>query len=228
MLGTLVNTATVIVGSVIGLLIHKGISQRLADQMMQGLALCSIAIGVQGALKGENSLIMIISMAIGVVIGESIDIDKRVNKAVIAFEKKFFKSRDHQEKSISEGLITSSLVFCIGSMTVIGCMNSGLLNDHSMLFTKATLDFCSSMVFASTLGIGVLLSAGVILVYQGGLTLLAMWAAPLLTTSVVNEMTCVGSLLIIATGLNLLGVTKLKLMNYLPAMFLPILLCMFL
>ena len=124
-------------------------------------------------------------------------------------------------------LVTSSLLFCVGSMTIVGCLNAGLMNDNTMLYTKSTLDFCSSMIFASTLGIGVMLSAAVVLVYQGGLTLLASLAAPLLTTSVINEMTCVGSLVIIATGLNLLGITKIKLMNYIPAMFLPILLCLF-
>ena len=111
-------------------------------------------------------------------------------------------------------------------MTIIGVMNAGLLGDNTMLFTKSVLDFCASIIYASTLGVGVLLSAVFVLVYQGGLTCLAIVAAPLLSTTVVNEMTCVGSLVIVAMGLNLLGVTKIKLMNYLPAMFLPIILCM--
>lgn len=226
MLGTIVNTGTVLLGSLIGLFLNQGIPERIANQMMKALGLCTIFIGVQGAFKGENTLIMIVSMVIGVVIGEGIDIDKRVTNTVNHLEEKFVKKQD-QKHSISEGLITSSLLFCVGSMTIVGCLNAGLLNDNTMLYTKATLDFCSSMIFASTLGIGVILAAGVVLIYQGGLTLLASLAAPLLTTAVINEMTCVGSLVIIATGLNLLGVTKIKLMNYIPAMFLPIILCLF-
>lgn len=226
MLGTIVNTGTVLMGSLIGLLLNKGIPERIADQMMKALGLCTIFIGVQGAFKGENTLIMIISMVIGVVIGEGIDIDRRVTSIVNRLEKKFVKKHTGKH-SLSEGLITSSLLFCVGSMTIVGCLNAGLLNDNTMLYTKSTLDFCSSMIFASMLGIGVMLAGGVVLIYQGGLTLLASLAAPLLTASVINEMTCVGSLVIIATGLNLLGVTKIKLMNYIPAMFLPILLCLF-
>lgn len=223
MLGTIVNTIAVVIGASIGLLIKKGIPERIGDSLMKALGLCTIFIGISGAFKGEDTLVMIISMVLGTLIGEAIDIDRRVNSGVSKIEKKFTK----KENNISQGFITSSLLFCIGSMTIVGAMNAGLLGDNTMLFTKSTLDFCSSIVFASTLGIGVLLSAGFVLVYQGGLTLLAIAAAPLLSTAVINEMTCVGSLVIIATGLNLLGITKLKLMNYLPAMFLPIILCMF-
>ena len=226
MIGTIIITLTVIGGSTIGLIVNKGIPERIGDQMMKALGLCTIFIGVQGAFKGENTLIMIISMVVGVVIGEGIDIDRRVNAGVRRLETRFIKKKEGQH-SISEGLITSSLLFCIGSMTIVGCLNAGLLNDNTMLYTKSTLDFCSSMIFASTLGIGVLLAAVVVLVYQGGLTLLAGLAAPLLTTTVINEMTCVGSLIIIATGLNLIGVAKIKLMNYIPAMFMPIILCLF-
>ena len=227
MLGTIVNTIAVLIGSSIGLFINKGIPEKITKQMMNALGLCTIFIGIQGAFKGENTLIMILSMVIGVLIGEILDIDKRLTCFIQRLEEKLVKNKDVQKHSITEGLITSSLLFCIGSMTIVGCLNAGLMGDYSMLFTKSTLDFCSSMIFASTLGIGVLLSSVFVLVYQGSLTLLAMLAAPLLTTATINDMTCVGSLVIIATGLNLLGITNLKLMNYLPAMFMPILLCLF-
>ena len=225
MIGTIVNTAAVIIGASIGLLIKKGIPKRVGDALMKALGLCTLFIGISGAFKGEDTLVMIISMVLGTLIGEAVDIDQHVNSGVRKIENRFTKK--NSENSISQGFITASLLFCIGSMTIVGAMNAGLLGDNTMLFTKSTLDFCSSIIFASTLGIGVLLSAGFVLVYQGGLTLLAIAAAPLLSTTVINEMTCVGSLVIIATGLNLLGITKLKLMNYLPAMFLPIVLCMF-
>lgn len=225
MIATVVNTITVVLGSSIGLVIKKGIPKKITDQCMKALGLCSIFIGISGSLKGENTLVMIISMVVGTCIGEAIDIDKRVNQFVYKIENKFKKKENGT--SIAEGFINASLLFCIGSMTVVGALNAGLLQDYTMLYTKSTLDFCSSIIFASTLGIGVLFSAGFVLLYQGGLTLLASAVAPLLSTAVVNEMTCVGSLIIIATGFNLLGVTKLKLLNYLPAMFLPILLCLF-
>lgn len=226
MLGTIINTVAVLIGASIGLLIKKGIPERIGNSLMKSLGLCTIFIGISGAFKGENTLVMIISMVLGTLIGEAVDIDKHVNSGIRKIERRFSKGKG--ETSISQGFITASLLFCIGSMTIVGAMNAGLLGDNTMLFTKSTLDFCSSIIFGSTLGIGVLLSAGFVLIYQGGLTLLAIAAAPLLSTSVINEMTCVGSLVIIATGLNLLGVTKLKLMNYIPAMFLPIILCMFL
>ena len=223
----MVNTATVLLGSLIGLLVNKGIPERISSQMMKALGLCTVFIGIDGAFKGENTLIMILSMVIGVIIGEGIDIDKHVTSFVNRLEAKFVKKSHQQEHTIAEGFISASLLFCVGSMTIVGCLNAGLSNDNTLLLTKSTLDFCSSMVFASTLGVGVMLSAIFVLIYQGGLTLLAIMAAPLLTTTVINEMTCVGSLVIIATGLNLLGITKIKLMNYIPAMFLPIILCMF-
>ena len=128
--------------------------------------------------------------------------------------------------SIAEGFVTASLMFCVGAMTIVGSLQSGLTGDHQMLFTKSMLDFVSSMIFASSLGLGVLFAAGFVLVFQGGITLLAGLAAPFLGDAVIAEMTCVGSVLIIGLGLNMLGLTKLKVMNYLPAIFLPILLCL--
>lgn len=225
MLGTIVNTIAVIIGASIGLLIKKGIPKRIGDSLMKGLGLCSIVIGIDGAFKGENTLVMIISMVLGIVIGEGIDIDRRVNGLVRRLERKFFKRSS--KNNIAQGFISASLLFCVGSMTLVGAMNAGLLGDNTMLFTKSTMDFCSAIIFASTFGIGVLFSAIFVLLYQGGLTLLAMLAAPLLSNQVINEMTCVGSLIIIAMGLNVIGITKIKLMNYIPAMFLPIVIYLF-
>ena len=217
MLGTLVNTFAVIIGASIGLLIKKGIPERIGDSLMKGLGLCSLYIGISGAFKGENTLIMIVSIVVGIIIGEGIDIDSRVNSVVKRIESKFFRKKG--KNNIAQGFISASLLFCVGSMTLVGAMNAGLLGDNTMLYTKSAMDFCSSIIFASTLGIGVLLSAIFVLIYQGGLTLLAIYAAPLLNNQVINEMTCVGSLIIIAMGLNILGITKIKLMNYIPAMF---------
>lgn len=225
MLGTVVNTIAVILGAGIGLFVKKGIPERIGNSLMKGLGLCSLYIGISGTFKGENTLIVIISIVVGIIIGEGIDIDRRVNSIVRKIESKFFGKND--KSNIAQGFISASLLFCVGSMTLVGVMNAGLLGDNTMLYTKSAMDFCSSIIFASTLGVGVLLSAIFVLIYQGGLTMLTIYAAPLLNNQVINEMTCVGSLIIIAMSLNILGITKIKLMNYIPAMFLPIVVCMF-
>ena len=124
---------------------------------------------------------------------------------------------------IAQGLVSASLLFCVGAMTVVGSLQSGLTGDHTMLYTKACLDLVSATIFASTMGLGVMLSAGVVLILQGGIAMLAHLIAPLLSTAVITDMTCVGSLLIIGLALNLLGVTKLKIMNFIPAVLLPLL-----
>lgn len=225
--GTLVNTATVIAGALIGLLLGNILPERLRDTVMKGLGLCTIFIGVTGMLGGENALITIISVALGAVIGELCDLDGRLNRFAGRLEEKFQK-KDGGRVSLAEGFVTASLVFCVGAMTIVGALQGGLTGDHEMLFTKATLDFVSAMIFASSLGVGVLLAAVPVLVIEGGIACLANLMAPLLQSgNTIPEMVVVGSVLIVGLGLNLIGVTKLKVMNYVPAIFLPILLCMF-
>lgn len=227
LIGTLVNTAAVIAGSLIGLFLGNILPKRLQDTVMKGLGLCTLFIGVTGLMGGENTLITVLSMAIGAVIGELLDLDGHLNRFAEKLEKRF--KRDGGRTSLAEGFVTASLVFCVGAMTIMGALNDGLTGDHTMLFTKATLDFISSIIFASSLGLGVLLAAAAVLVIEGGIACLAGVMAPLLQydAAVIPEMTVVGSLLIVGLGLNLLGITKLKVMNYLPAIFLPILLCLF-
>ena len=130
--------------------------------------------------------------------------------------------------SLSEGFVTASLLFCVGAMAIMGALDSGLTGDHSTLYAKALLDGIISVVYASTLGVGVALSAIPIFLYQGAIALGASFLAPYLTEAVILEMKCVGSILILGLSLNMLGLTKLKVMNYVPAVFLPILLCRFL
>ncbi len=226
MFGVLVNVATVIVGSIIGLLFRKLIPQRATDCVMKGIGLCTIYIGIDGALTGTNTLITIISIAVGALIGELTDLDKHLNNFAGKLEDKF-KNKDGSGPSIAEGFVTASLVFCVGAMTIVGSLQAGLTGDNTMLITKATLDFVSALIFSATLGIGVMLAAAFVLVFQGGIVLVAQAAAPFLTDYVIQEMTCVGSILIMALGLNIIGVTNFKVMNYLPAIFIPIILCMF-
>jgi hypothetical protein len=225
--GTLVNTGTVIAGSLIGILLGNILPERLRDTVMKGLGLCTLFIGISGMLGGENALITIISMAVGAVIGELLDLDGHLNHFAETLEKRF--QRKSGGPSLAEGFVTASLVFCVGAMTVVGALNDGLTGNHEMLFTKSTLDFVSAMIFASSMGIGVMMAAAAVFVIQGGIACLASFLAPLLQQdpSVIPEMTVVGSVLIMGLGLNILGITKLKIMNYLPAIFLPILLCRF-
>lgn len=226
--GTIVNTCTVIVGSLIGMLMGNILPERLRDTVMKGLGLCTIYIGITGMFSSENALITIISIAAGAVIGEVCDLDGKLTRFANWLESRFRKGSSNGKASIAEGFITASLVFCVGAMTIVGSLNSGLTGDHQMLFTKATLDFVSSMIFASSLGIGVLFAAGAVFGIQGSIACLASLVAPLLQNgNTINEMVVVGSVLIVGLGLNLLGITKLKVMNYVPAIFLPILLCLF-
>ena len=231
MLGVIVNTITVIVGSIIGLVFKKFIPKNWGDFIMKGIALCVLYIGIDGALGGSNPLIAIISMAVGALLGTWIDLDKHLNNFANKIEEKFKKRDENGEivggVSIAEGFVSASLLFCVGAMTIVGSLNAGLQGDNTMLFTKATLDGISSIILSATLGIGVLLAAAFVFVFQGALVLLAQAVAPVLTDICITEMTCVGSLLILAIGLNMLGVTKLKVMNYMPAVFLPIILCLF-
>lgn len=225
MIGVIVNTLTVIAGSTIGLLAKKVIPRSWSDFIMKGLALCTIYIGIDGSLCGENTLITIISMAVGAIIGIAVDFDRHLNNFASRLENKYKKPGE--KASIAEGFVTASLLFCVGALTIVGSLQAGLTGNNEMLFTKATLDFVSSIVFAASLGIGVMFAAVFVFVFQGAIVLLAQAAEPFLGSSVIAEMTCVGSILIIALGLNMLGVTKLKVMNYLPAIFIPIILCIF-
>ena len=226
MIGTIVNTIAVLIGGSIGLLLKKGIPAKLSDSIMKGLALCTLYLGISGSLKGQNSLILIISMVVGVLIGEAIDLDDKINRLGNFVEKKFQKE-GNTKVSIAEGFVSASLLFCVGAMTIVGSLQAGLTGDCEMLYNKSMLDGVAAIIFASSLGVGVLFSAAFVFVYQGAITMLAQWVAPLLTDAVVAEMTCVGSVIIIGIALNMMGLTKLKLMNYVPAIFIPMILCKF-
>lgn len=220
LVGTLVNTATVLLGAVIGIVFKKGIPKRVSGSVFKALGLITAFIGISGCLCGENTLVAVISMIVGTLLGELVDLDKRVNNVGKFIERKV--SRGDENSTVTQGFVSSSLLFCVGAMTIVGSLQAGLEGDCSVLFTKSAMDFCSSIIFASTLGVGVLFSAIFVLVYQGLITVLAGFVAPVLTTAVVNEMNCVGYVIIIGLALNILGVTKLKFMNMVPAIFFPI------
>ena len=222
MFGVLINVLTVIVGSCVGLLFKKGIPEKVSQAAMIGLGACTLYIGITGSLCGENVLILIASVVLGAICGTLLNIDGAINRLAATVERKF--KADGKKASVAEGLVSSTLLFCVGSMTVTGSIQAGLTGDNSVLITKATLDLVSSMILASSLGVGVLLSAGTVFLIQGGLVLLAGAIAPFMDAGVINEMTCAGSLLIIMIGTNLMGITKIKVADYLPAILLaPIL-----
>lgn len=225
MFGVIVNTITVILGSSLGLVLNKGIPERILKVLMTALALCTIYIGIDGALSGSNTLVLIISMCIGAVIGELIDIDKWLTRLAEVLEQRFNKKKDGKNVSIVEGFVSASLLFCVGAMTLVGSLQAGLVGDNTLLLTKATLDLVSSFALASTLGVGVLLSAAFVFAFQGGLVMLSGLLSPLLSDIVIAEITCVGSVIIVAIGLNLIGLTKIKVANLMPAVILPMALC---
>ena len=223
--GTLVNSLTIIAGTVVGMLLGKFIPERMSDAISKGVALCVLYIGIDGMLAGENTLVAIIATVIGAIIGELLRLDDRMHDLGDWVERRFAKNGT--KGSISEGFVSASLLFCVGAMAIMGSLDSGLLRDHSTLYAKATLDGITSIVYGSTMGVGVALSAVPIFLYQGAIALGASFIEPFLTAAVIAEMKCVGSILITGLALNLLGLTKIKVVNYVPAIFLPILLCTF-
>ncbi|MBE6051206.1 MAG: DUF554 domain-containing protein [Clostridium sp.] len=220
MLGTIVNCIAIIVGSIVGLIANGKIPEKISETIMKGLALSVLYMGISGALKGENSMEMIICIAIGAFIGELIDIDKRLIQLGDYLESKF-KSKS-EKVSISEGFVTSSLLFCVGAMSLVGALESGLKGNHTTLFAKSMLDGICSIIFTSTLGIGVVLSVVTVLIYQGTITICAGFLSGILSTTVIESMSAVGSLLIIGLAINILCDKNIKVANLLPAIFIPI------
>ncbi len=185
MLGTIVNTLAVICGCVVGLLVKGGIPEKVSNTVMNGIALCVIYIGISGSLEGGNILITIMSMAIGSVIGELIDLDKHLNQLGRYLEMKFSKKSDI-DISIAQGFISASLLFCVGAMAVVGSLESGLRGNHSILFAKSILDGISSIIFTASMGIGVIFSSIAVFLYQGIITIGASYLSAILSNDVVS------------------------------------------
>lgn len=230
--GTVVNAAAIVLGASVGVLIGKltgtekkkeGRLSTLPDILMKGVALCTMLIGISGAVKTESIITVILSVTVGAVIGTLCNLDGGMEKlgAIIG------KKANGSSGNITQGFVNAGMLFCVGSMAIVGALNSGLSHDHTMLYAKSLLDMISSVIFGATLGVGVIFSSALVLVYQGIISLAASALAPLLSDAVINEMSAVGSLLIIGLAFNMLGLTKIKVMNYVPAVFMPILLMMF-
>ena len=222
MKGTLVNTATVLVGSMVGLLIGARFSEKINTMVMHALGLATLLIGFKMAFKTDNILIVIGSLAIGGIIGEIIKLEEGLEK-LGEFIKKKVKS---ESGNFVLGFVTSSLVFCIGPMTIVGSIQDGISGDASVLYAKSLLDGFASVVFASTLGIGVIFSSLVVLIFQGSLTLLGGELSFLLKPAVLNELVATGGLIIVGIGIYLLGIKKVKVGNFLPALVVAVVLAL--
>lgn len=218
MLGTIVNALAIVVGGGIGAIFNHKISERYSNIVLNGIALSVVLLGLLSAIATENVLLLIISMAVGSLLGEFLQIEERLNKLGDNLQAKFKNSKHN----IAEGFVMATLIYCVGSMAIIGSIESGLNNNHEVLFAKALLDGISGMVFASTLGIGVALSGASVFIYQGIITLLASQADQILTEVMITELSAVGGLLIMTIGTNILKVTKIKVGNMLPAVFIPV------
>ena len=222
--GVLVNTLTVIIGSAVGLVFKKAIPERLTNAVMTAIGLCTIAIGVGGIIKGQNQLVMIISLVLGTIVGTLIDLDGKLSELGDKLQKKSNKnnSAENGNSTFSQGFVTASLLFCVGAMTIVGSMNAGISGDNQMLYTKSVLDLISSSMLAASLGFGVMCAAVFVLVFQGALVALSMLLGSFLSDLAVAELICAGSVMITALGLNLIGVTKIKVANLLPGLiFVP-------
>ena len=232
-LGVIVNGLVIVGASFAALILKKFIMkfdknnkvEKISDTIMSGLALCIIYMGISGALECQHVLICIISMVVGGLIGELIDIDKGLNSLGDKIEEKLNKGKTDVSKekvSISQGFVSASLLFCVGAMAVVGALNSGLFGNNDTLFAKSALDGVSSFLFSLTMGIGVLLSAVAVFLYEGIIACGAFLLKGVLSTAVITEMYAVGSLLILALGINMILKANIKVANLLPAMFVPI------
>ncbi len=218
MLGVFVNILTVIVGSLMGCLIKKGISKRICDAVMTAIGASILCIAVSGIVGFSNALAVILSIVIGCIIGTIINIDSGITTLGNWIQNRF--SGNNSDSKIAIGFVNSTLLFCVGAMTVVGSINAGVSGDNSTLYAKALLDLISSTMLAASLGIGVVFSTFSILIYQGSLVLAAGWLAPFLTAGAIADLTCTGSILIMLLSFNLLGISKFKLADFLPSLIL--------
>jgi uncharacterized membrane protein YqgA involved in biofilm formation len=219
MLGTIVNTATILTGSVIGSVFKKGIKEKHQTALFNAMGLAAAGLGinsvVQNMPKSNYPVLFIVSLALGSLIGTSLELDTRFQKLADRFS----------AGQLSKGLSTGILLFCIGTLSILGPINSALYGDHTYLFTNATLDLVTSMVLASTYGLGIALAAPVLFCWQGSIYLLAKVLGPFMTTDMMTELSIVGGFLIASSGISILGIKDCKTMNMLPALVIPVAFC---
>lgn len=219
-MGTIINALAIIVGGALGLLFRKGFPERIAQTTLQVLGLFSLLVGVGMALQGQELIMVLISLALGAGLGEWLDIEGRLDR----FGRWLEERLNLKEGSPAKGFIYASLLFCVGSMAIVGSITDGLKGDHSILVTKAMMDGIVSIPFAASMGFGVLGSAVPILLYQGSLTLLASKIQAFFTPAIVRELTSVGGVIVMGIGINILGLQKVRVGNFIPALVFIVLL----
>lgn len=216
MLGTIVNVCSISIGSIIGAKLKKGISERYQTNIMQGVGLVALSLGITwtstNLSKSKFPILFVISMVIGALLGEYFDLWNKTEQ----IGKKF------KQNNLMEGLVTAVLLFCIGTLSILGPLESALKGDNTLLFTNAILDGITSLVLASNFGIGIIFSALILFVWQGGIYLSASFIAPYITPELLCEVSVIGGVLLLATGLNILNITKIKTLNLLPSLLIPI------
>lgn len=224
MLAVFINVAAVLFGATIGLLFGSRIKESYTKGIMTAIALCTMVIGVQSAVQTSSIMIVMVCLVLGTVIGVALHLDDRMNGAADRIKERL-KGTKLGDGPFSEAFISTTMLFCVGTMTVIGSIEAGLNHNYEILIAKSVMDFMSSLIFAAALGPGVLLSAVSVLVIQGGIAMLASFAEPVLTTEVVTEMSAVGGTMFIGMAINLLGISekRIKIGDMLPGIFLPIL-----
>jgi len=217
MLGPIVNGIVIVICALAGKFFVKGLSGRFEEIIKKAIGLSILYIGIAGAMDNKRIMLLIVSMVAGSIIGEWINIHKAMNEFGLWAEKKF----GFGEGNFAKGFVTSSILFCTGSMAIVGAMQSGLMGNHEMLYAKSILDGVIAIIFASTMGIGVAFSAVPVFLYEGAIALGAGYIKDWLTPEIITEMSAVGSLLIAALGFNFLEVKEIKVANMIPAIFLP-------
>lgn len=222
MLGTIVNALAIFAGALIGLLFSRGIPENYKEIILNGVGLSVLLIGVKSALVSDSLMIVIFSVIIGAVIGETLKIETKLESLGNFLEKKV-ASKSSDTSSFARGFVTASLVFCVGSMAIVGSLESGLTGNHQTLFAKSILDGVTSIIFASTMGLGVMFSGVAVFLYQGLITVTAVFMKSFLVPETIEQMTSVGGLLIMAIGFNMLKITTIRVGNLIPAIFLPLL-----
>ena len=218
MLGTIVNSLAIILGGIVGLLLKKGIPEKMKKTVLHGVGLAVLLIGLKMAMQTENELIVIICLLVGGLIGEALRIDRGLERFGELLQSRFGK----KEGDFVQGFVTASLIFCIGAMAIIGSIESGINQNHQVLYTKATLDMITCAILASTFGVGALFSFLPVLIYQGLLTLLAAGVAEYLTPQVISYMSATGGLLIVGISMNIMEIKKINVANLLPAIFVAV------
>jgi uncharacterized membrane protein YqgA involved in biofilm formation len=228
MLGPIVNTLVIIVCSLLGCFLIKGIPERFGDIIKKAVGLATIFIGIKGALETQDVLLLIMSLVIGAIFGELIDIDKWMNRLgqwaeqKLGMDKTEENATEKQGHNFSKGFVSASILFCTGSMAIVGSMQSGFQGNHDILFVKSILDGAMSLFFGASLGIGVAFSALPVLIFEGGIALASRALGDLISQEIITEMSAAGSLLIAGIGFNFLGVKEIKVANLIPAIFIPL------